>query len=297
MSTPLATTDLSDAHADTVAHVDPIFFDYGGQLTFHGPITTLKVFEDNALVRSAVEGPGDGRVLVVDGGGSMRCALFGGNLAQLAAQNGWAGVVIYGCVRDRDELEAEAVGIKAIGHHPRKSIKKGLGDIDLPVTFGGITFTPGAWLYADRDGAGSDLSALSFAEQFVVWATRAARNGLDCGCGRMRLEAAFAAINALEALPRFLDFLKDLETQFGRPLGSPCFKRQSLQADEARVLTLVDQFQSAATGDGPIPSNLSDAALQSGQHLALALCAAGVHLQPVFIAHQQNWPNGMPMLH
>ncbi len=152
MVSSLATTDLSDAHADSVAHVDPIFLDYGGQLTFHGPITTLKVFEDNALVRSAVEGPGEGRVLVVDGGGSRRCALFGGNLAQLAAKNGWAGVVIFGCVRDRDELEAEPVGIKALGHHPRKSIKKGAGDIDLPVTFGGVTFTPGAWLYADRDG-------------------------------------------------------------------------------------------------------------------------------------------------
>lgn len=152
MTISLATTDLSDAHAEDIAHVDPIFRDYGGKLTFHGPITTLKVFEDNALVRTAVEGPGEGRVLVVDGGGSTRCALFGGNLAQLAAQNGWAGVIIFGCVRDRDELEAEQVGVKAIGHHPRKSIKKGLGDKDVPVTFAGVTFTPGAWAYADRDG-------------------------------------------------------------------------------------------------------------------------------------------------
>ncbi len=152
MSSSLATTDLSDAHADTVAHVDPIFFDYGGQLVFHGPITTLKLFEDNALVRSAVEGPGNGHVLVVDGGGSTRCALFGGNLAQLAAKNGWAGVVVFGCVRDRDELEAESVGVKAIGHHPRKSVKKGQGETDLAVTFAGVTFHPGAWLYADRDG-------------------------------------------------------------------------------------------------------------------------------------------------
>jgi len=152
MTISLATTDLSDAHAEAIAHVDPIFRDYGGKLTFHGPITTLKVFEDNALVRTAVEGPGEGRVLVVDGGGSTRCALFGGNLAQLAAQNGWAGVIIFGCVRDRDELEAEQVGVKAIGHHPRKSIKKGLGDEYVPVTFAGVTFIPGAWAYADRDG-------------------------------------------------------------------------------------------------------------------------------------------------
>jgi len=161
MSTSLATTDLSDVHADSIAHVDPIFFDYGGETSFHGPITTLKVFEDNALVRAAVEGPGEGRVLVVDGGGSMRCALFGGNLAQLAARNGWAGVMVFGCVRDRDELEAEKVGIKALGHHPRKSIKKGLGDIDQPVTFAGVTFTPGAWLYADRDGVIVSPTALT----------------------------------------------------------------------------------------------------------------------------------------
>ncbi len=149
----------------------------------------------------------------------------------------------------------------------------------------------------ERYQAGSELSALSFAEQFVVWAIRAAQSGLDCGYGRARLEAAFATIDAPEAVPRFLDFLQDLETQFGRRLGSPCFKRQSLQADEACVLTLVDQFQSAATGDGPFPSNLTDAALRSGQHLALALNAAGVQLQPVFSVHQQSWPNGMPVLH
>lgn len=144
---------------------------------------------------------------------------------------------------------------------------------------------------------GTDLSTLSFAEQFVVWATRASRTGSEGGCGQIRLEAAFAAIDAPEALPRFLEFLTDLEAQFGRPLGSPCFKWRSLQADEARVLTLVDQFQSMAIGEGPIPSNLSDAALQSGQHLALALSSAGVQLQPVFSVHQHNWTNGMPVLH
>lgn len=144
---------------------------------------------------------------------------------------------------------------------------------------------------------GTDLSTLSFAEQFVVWATRASRMGAESGCGRVRLEAAFAAIDAPEALPRFLDFLTDLEAQFGRPLGSPCFKRQSLQTDEARILTLVDQFQTMATGEGPAPSNLSDAALQSGQYLALALSSAGVQMQPVFSVHQHNWTRGMPILH
>ncbi len=151
-----------------------------------------------------------------------------------------------------------------------------------------------------RYQSGTELADLCFAEQFLVWATRATHTtqlGLDCGCGRARLEAAFAAIDAPDALPRFLEFLKDLETQFGRPLGSPCYKRQSLQADEACVLNLVDQFQTAVLGDGPVPSNLSDAALKSGQHLALALSAAGVQLQPMFSAYKQDWPNGMPVLH
>ncbi|MEQ9518601.1 MAG: ribonuclease E activity regulator RraA [Parvibaculum sp.] len=156
-----ATTDLSDAHDGIVRHADPIFHDYGGRAAFHGPITTLRLFEDNALVRAAVEGPGAGRVLVVDGGGSKRCALFGGNLAQLAAKNGWAGVIVFGCVRDRDELEAEPVGVKALGHHPKKSVKQGQGAVDVAVTFAGITFAPGDWLYADRDGIITSPHALT----------------------------------------------------------------------------------------------------------------------------------------
>ncbi len=150
--TQLATTDLSDAHEEKLKYPDPVFRDFGGRLTFHGPVHTLKTFEDNTKVRAAVEQPGDGRVLVIDGGGSLRCALFGGNLAVLAAKNGWAGVVVNGCVRDGDELAAEAVGIKALGTHPRKSVKRDLGEFDVPVTFAGITIHPGDWLYADRDG-------------------------------------------------------------------------------------------------------------------------------------------------
>ncbi len=161
MSASPATTDLSDAHADIVGHADPIFLDYGGRPAFHGPVTTLKVFEDNVLVRHSVESPGLGRVLVIDGGGSMRCALFGGNLAKLGADNGWAGVVIFGCVRDRGELEAEPLGVKALGHHPRRSTRKGLGEVDVTVTFAGLTFSPGDWLYADRDGLIVAPSALT----------------------------------------------------------------------------------------------------------------------------------------
>lgn len=147
-----ATTDLSDAHPEAQT-CEPIFEDFGGHAAFHGPIKTLKVFEDNALVRATLETPGERRVLVVDGGGSTRCALFGGNLGQLAVKNGWAGVVVYGLVRDSVELSQQAFGLKALGTHPRKS-EKGLhsAHADRVVSFAGVTFKPGAWLYADADG-------------------------------------------------------------------------------------------------------------------------------------------------
>lgn len=147
-----ATTDLSDAYPEAQV-CDPLFSDYGGRKVFHGPIKTLKVFEDNALVRATLETPGGGRVLVVDGGGSQRCALVGGNLGVLAVKNGWAGIVVNGYVRDSGELGGQNVGIKALGLHPRKS-EKGLhsGHADRVVSFAGVTFKPGAWLYADADG-------------------------------------------------------------------------------------------------------------------------------------------------
>ncbi len=147
-----ATTDLSDAHPEAQV-CDPLFKDYGGRKAFHGPIKTLKIFEDNALVRSTLETPGEGRVLVVDGGGSNRCALVGGNLGQLAVKNNWAGIVVYGYIRDKEEIGEQQVGVKALGTHPRKS-EKGLhsGHADKVVSFAGVTFRPGAWLYADADG-------------------------------------------------------------------------------------------------------------------------------------------------
>lgn len=147
-----ATTDLSDAHPEAQT-CEPAFRDFGGRSAFHGPIKTLKVFEDNALVRATLETPGDNRVLVVDGGGSTRCALFGGNLGQLAVKNGWAGVVVYGLIRDSAEISQQAFGLKALGTHPRKS-EKGLhsAHADRVVKFAGVEFRPGAWLYADADG-------------------------------------------------------------------------------------------------------------------------------------------------
>ncbi len=152
MKNGFATTDLSDTHAGKLRYLPPVFQDFGGRMRFHGGVKTLVTFEDNTKVRAAVETPGEGRVLVVDGGGSMNCALFGGNLAKLAADNGWAGVVINGCVRDRAELAAEAVGIKALGSHPKKSQKRDLGTYDVPLSFGGVSITPGDWLYGDEDG-------------------------------------------------------------------------------------------------------------------------------------------------
>lgn len=147
-----ATTDLCDTHSDLQVCA-PLFHDFGGAAAFHGPIATLKVFEDNALVRATLERPGDGRVLVVDGGGSLRCALVGGQLGQLALRHGWAGLLVNGCVRDRAELAALALGVKALAAHPRRS-EKGLhsGQADRVVEFAGVRFAPGDWLYADRDG-------------------------------------------------------------------------------------------------------------------------------------------------
>lgn len=148
----ILTTDLCDANEGRVRVCAPMFRSFGGRTSFHGQIATLKLFEDNSLVRSALETPGIGRVLVVDGGGSMRCALVGDQLALLGVKNGWAGVVVYGCIRDSKAISAMEIGVFALGTHPMKTVKKGVGDSDVPVSFGGITFTPGEYLYADEDG-------------------------------------------------------------------------------------------------------------------------------------------------
>ena len=147
-----ATTDVCDAHPEAQV-CEPVFQAFGGRAAFSGPITTLKVFEDNTLVKQAVEGPGEGRVLVVDGGGSRRCGLVGGNLAVSAATNGWAGIVVYGCIRDADELAEQPIGVRALAAHPRKS-ERGMhsGQAGRPVVFAGVVFREGEWLCADRDG-------------------------------------------------------------------------------------------------------------------------------------------------
>lgn len=148
------TADLCDEFSGELQIVlgIPNFNDYGGNTQFCGPIRTLKVFEDNTLVRSLLETDGQGHVLVVDGGGSHRCALLGDMLAELGVKNNWAGVVVYGCIRDSVAIGQLSLGVKALGTMPIKSVKRGEGQVDLPVTFQGVTFNPGDYIYCDQDG-------------------------------------------------------------------------------------------------------------------------------------------------
>jgi regulator of ribonuclease activity A len=146
------TADLYDEHGDALGSCDLQLRQFGGQRSFHGPAATVQCHEDNALLKSVVSTPGEGRVLVVDGGGSLHRALMGDMIAKIAADNGWAGVVINGAVRDVDVLATVPVGIKALGSNPRKSTKTGAGQKDVPVTFGSATFRPGDQVWADEDG-------------------------------------------------------------------------------------------------------------------------------------------------
>lgn len=148
----LQTTDLCDANENKVRIATPIFRSYGGKSTFCGPIATLKLFEDNGLVRKTLDSSGNGRVLVVDGGGSLRCALLGDHLADLAVKNDWAGIVVWGCIRDSLAIAGMELGVLALATHPQKTVKKNLGDAEVTVSFAGIDFIPGEWLYADEDG-------------------------------------------------------------------------------------------------------------------------------------------------
>jgi len=146
------TADLSDAYPESVRVLEPLFRDYGASDHFSGLVETVQVFEDNALVRRTLEGKGDGRVLVVDGGGSLRCALVGGRLAQLARGNGWSGLLINGCVRDLVELARIPIGIRALNATPVRSSKEGKGSVGLALRFAGVVILPGQMLYADQDG-------------------------------------------------------------------------------------------------------------------------------------------------
>lgn len=148
----MKTADLYDQYGNDLQVAEPLFLNYGGVRMFRGKIATVRVYEDNVLVRAALAEPGEGRVLVVDGGGSLRCALVGDQLAILAHTNGWSGIVVYGCIRDTSEIAHLAIGVKALQANPRKSVKRGEGKRDVPVAFAGVMFTPGHYLYADEDG-------------------------------------------------------------------------------------------------------------------------------------------------
>jgi regulator of ribonuclease activity A len=148
----LKTTDLCDTYPDKVRIAEPGFDDFGGARDFHGIIHTVKCHEDNSFVRKALEVNGEGKVLVVDGGGSMRCALLGDMLGDLAIRNKWSGIIVYGCVRDSAALALLPLGIKALDTIPLKSNKRNEGQENIPVHFAGVDFVPGEYVYCDADG-------------------------------------------------------------------------------------------------------------------------------------------------
>ena len=156
MTSQLPTCDLCDAHKNdtggTFRVLPPVFRSYGGRARFAGQVATVRCFEDNTLVKAEVEGPGLGRVLVVDGGASLRRALLGGNLGAAAARNDWAGVLVNGCVRDVAEIAGQQVGILALACVPMPPEKRNEGQRDVPVQVQGVWVRPGDWLYADEDG-------------------------------------------------------------------------------------------------------------------------------------------------
>ncbi|HAZ94182.1 MAG TPA: putative 4-hydroxy-4-methyl-2-oxoglutarate aldolase [Porticoccaceae bacterium] len=156
-----STPDLCDDYPELVQAVEPLFSNFGGREVFGGQIVTVKCFEDNSRVKELVATQGNDRVMVVDAGGSMRRACLGDMLAEQASANGWSGIIIYGCIRDVDEIMATEIGVQALGVHPMKTEKKGVGEIDLAVTFGSVTFRPGDYVYADNNGIIVSPKALS----------------------------------------------------------------------------------------------------------------------------------------
>jgi regulator of ribonuclease activity A len=147
------TTDICDEYGEQIKVAEPIGFKhYGGRKLFSGQIETIKCHEDNSLVRSTVATAGTGKVLVVDGGGSLRCALLGDLLAEKAQQSGWEGIVVYGCIRDSAVIATLNIGVLALATHPRKSEKRNIGLNNVSVQFAGVSFIPGQYLYADTDG-------------------------------------------------------------------------------------------------------------------------------------------------
>lgn len=152
MNQSKATADLYDQYGDILQVATPMFNNYGGRKQYSGAISTVKCHEDNSLVRTALEEAGEGRVLVVDGGGSLRCALLGDMLAELGIKNGWSGIIVYGCIRDSAAISQMDIGVKGLNTNPKKSVKKDIGEREVPVSFAGVSFIPGHYIYADEDG-------------------------------------------------------------------------------------------------------------------------------------------------
>jgi len=146
------TADLCDDFDAELSIVNPGFASYGKQPRFCGKVSTIKCFEDNSLVRDALSSPGESQVLVIDNAASMRCAVLGDQLAELAVKNSWSGIIVNGCIRDSFDISAMDIGIKALATHPLKTVKLGAGERDANVSFSGVTFHPGDYVYSDEDG-------------------------------------------------------------------------------------------------------------------------------------------------
>lgn len=152
MAEPFSTADLFDDRGEQLQSVSLQMQNLGGRARFSGPVRTVRCYRDNALLKSILSTPGDGAVLVVDGGGALESALVGDIIAGLGVENGWAGIVVHGVIRDRVAIGELPIGVKALGSNPQKSSKTGEGEADQPVSFGGVTFRPGAMLFSDEDG-------------------------------------------------------------------------------------------------------------------------------------------------
>ncbi|MCH8059918.1 MAG: ribonuclease E activity regulator RraA [Proteobacteria bacterium] len=148
----IVTPNLCDENPETVGAVAPIFNTYGGKSAFGGEIVTVKCFEDNTVVKAQAAEDGAGKVMVVDGGGSMRCALVGDMIAANAMKNGWLGLIIYGCIRDVDAISTLDIGIQALNSMPIRSVRENRGELNIEISFGGVTFKPGEYVYADNNG-------------------------------------------------------------------------------------------------------------------------------------------------
>ena len=148
----ISTPDLCDANPELVRIVEPLFKNFGGKKSFGGEIVTIKCFEDNSLVKENAGQNGKGKIMVVDGGGSLKKALLGDLIAETAMNNGWAGFIIYGCIRDVGPIGSMDIGVKAINSTPLKTERKGEGELNVPVTFAGVTFSPGEYVYSDETG-------------------------------------------------------------------------------------------------------------------------------------------------